>query len=222
MGRSVCEVCIYMIVPATTQANRVYVIEPQPLMARAICAVLSEDPAVAVAGTNTELDTQHLQAAAPDIIVIDCDHDMSSLPALIVQCRRILPSIRVCILTMNLSADLMMQALSAGANGYVVKDVTPDALLASIHALGNDGFYADPRLSALLLKRNVERTPSDLSPRELDVVRLIGQGLSNKEIGTRLMLSDKTVKNHVANIFVKLNVNARTQVAIYALRNGII
>lgn len=211
-----------MILPVSAETNRVYVIERQPLMARAICTVLSEDPSVVVAGTATELDPHHLRAGAPDIVVIDCDDDMSSLPGLIVQCRRAVPNVRVCVLTMSLSADLMMQALSAGANGYVVKDVTPDALLASMHALSSDGFYADPRLSALLLKRNVERTPNDLSPRELDVVRLVGQGLSNKEIGTRLLLSDKTVKNHVANIFVKLNVNARTQVAIYALRNGII
>jgi two-component system response regulator DegU len=134
----------------------------------------------------------------------------------------VLPSVRVCVLTTNLSADTMMAALSVGANGYVVKDVTPNALIDSIKAVGAEGFYADPRLSAMLLKRNVERAPHDLSPRELDVVRLIAQGLSNKEIGSRLLLSDKTIKNHVANIFTKLNVNARTQVAIYALRNKIV
>lgn len=211
-----------MISPIIAHTSRVYVIEPQPLMARAICMVLSEAPGVEIAGTTTDLDLQQLSAIAPDVILIDCDDDMSALPNFIVQCRQAAPSAGICVLTMNLSADLMMQALSAGANGYVVKDITPDALLASIRALSNDGFYADPRLSALLLKRNVDRSPNELSPRELDVVRLIGQGLSNKEIGGRLQLSDKTVKNHVANIFVKLNVNARTQVAIYALRKGII
>lgn len=211
-----------MYSPTTTQTTHIYVIEPQPLMARALCAVLAEDPAVTVAGTSSTFDMRAFGDSSPDIVLVDCDADIAALPETISRCRRAAPGVRVCVLTMNLSADLMMQALSAGANGYVVKDVTPAALLASMKALSADGFYADPRLSALLVKRNAEGTTHDLSPREMDVARLIGQGLSNKEIGARLLLSDKTVKNHVANIFTKLHVNARTQVAIYALRNGLI
>jgi DNA-binding NarL/FixJ family response regulator len=116
----------------------------------------------------------------------------------------------------------MRRALSAGADGYVVKDITPTELLASIKRVRNDGFYADPRLASILLKKNsMRRYTVELSARELDVARLIAQGLSNREISERLILSDKTVKNHVSNIFSKLNVTARTQVAIYVLRNGL-
>lgn len=220
MSRSVCEVPV--ISPVSTQTTRVYVIEPQPLMARVICAVLSEASGVSIAGSADAFDRERLAASAPDVVLIDYDAEKAGLAATIAQCRRCCPGVRVCVLTVSLSADNMLAALSAGANGYIVKDVTPDALIASVRAVSQEGFYADPRLSSVLLKRNVDKTVHDLSPRELDVVRLIGQGLSNKEIAYRLLLSDKTVKNHVANIFMKLHVNARTQVAIYALRNGLV
>lgn len=209
-----------MISPASTQ-TRVFVIEPQPLLARAICATLSAQPDVTIAGSAAFLDPGEVSTAAADIIVIDCDTDLGMLADIILQCRRRAPDVRICVLSMSLSADIMMQAISAGANGYIVKDITPEALVTSIRSLKHDGFYADPRLSSLMLKRGDKRG-SDLSPRERDVARLIGQGLSNKEIGGRLALSDKTVKNHVANIFAKLNFTARTQVAIYALRNGLV
>ena len=191
-------------------------------MARAVCTVLSSADDIVIAGSVERFDLDAFAAAGPDIALIDCDDDPAALTGLISRCRRAVPHVRICVLTMNLSADLMMQALTAGANGYVLKDVTPEALVMSLRSISSEGFYADPRLSAVLLRRGAEKTPHDLSPRELDVVRLVGQGLSNKEIGSRLLLSDKTVKNHVANIFVKLGVNARTQVAIYALRNGIV
>lgn len=212
----------YVLSSIPSQKTRIYVIEPQPLMARAVCTVLSAVDDIEITASVDRFDVNQIAAAAPDIVLVDGDTDSASLAGLISRCRRAVPQVRICVLTMNLSADLMMQALSAGANGYVLKDVTPEALIMSIRSIGNEGFYADPRLSAVLLRRGAEKTPHDLSPRELDVVRLVGQGLSNKEIGARLLLSDKTVKNHVANIFVKLGVNARTQVAIYALRNGIV
>lgn len=211
-----------MLSSIPTQTTRIYVIEPQPLMARAICTVLAAADDIVIAGSAECFDLNAFAVAAPDIVLVDCDNDPASLTNIISRCRRALPQVRICVLTMSVSADLMMQALTAGANGYVLKDVTPEALLTSIRSISHEGFYADPRLSAVLIRRGSEKSPHDLSPRELDVVRLVGQGLSNKEIGTRLLLSDKTVKNHVANIFVKLGVNARTQVAIYALRNGIV
>jgi DNA-binding NarL/FixJ family response regulator len=210
-----------MISAVSTQI-RTYVIVPQPLLARAICVALDEAADLHVVGSARGFDARAFCAAAPDIAIVDCDADITRLAETISQCRRNVPGVRICIISARLSADAMTQALSAGANGYVVKDVTPEALVSAVRALTSDGFYADPRLSTVLLRRNVQKSIVELSPRELDVVRLIAQGLSNKEIGVRLHLSDKTVKNHVANIFAKLNVKARTQIAIYALRNGLV
>jgi DNA-binding NarL/FixJ family response regulator len=98
-------------------------------------------------------------------------------------------------------------------------------MLASIKAVAGGSFYADPRLSGAVLRQRAQRRDrdiSELSPREIEVVRLIAQGLSNKEISQRLLLSDKTVKNHISSIFSKLHMTARTQVAIHAIRTGFV
>lgn len=178
-----------------------------------------------VVGDSQELDLDRVCEAAPDIILFDGDYDPNAMTVAL----RTLKSesrirAKVCVLSMHLHADRAMRAISAGADGYIVKDVAAQELFASLTALMRDGLYVDPRLSSLLLRRRLDRTWTDinpLSPREIDIVRLIAQGLSNKEISRALMLSDKTVKNHISNIFSKLNCTARTQVAIHAIRHGL-
>lgn len=204
---------------------RVFVIEPQTLLAKAICQLIKEDADLLSAGDAPAFDAQVLREAAPDLLVLDADGELSELRELVAECRASVPAARLCVLSAHLSADVMLRALSAGADGYLVKDITPSELISSLKAVVQGGFFADQRLSETLLRRHAHkrrRNAEDLSPREMDVVRFIAQGLSNKEISSRLLISDKTIKNHISSIFAKLNLNARTQVAVFAIRNGLV
>jgi DNA-binding NarL/FixJ family response regulator len=119
----------------------------------------------------------------------------------------------------------MQRCLSFGASGYVVKDVQPPELIRAVKAIVAGHSYVDPRIAGGLLRNSVSRGRVDvneLSAREVEVVKLIAEGLANKEISARLHLSEKTVKNHISRIFSKLNVNARTQAAVHAIRTGLV
>lgn len=201
---------------------RVYIIEPQPLLGKALFRMVSDDDELVVAGESMTFNAAVLAQAHPDIILADWDEDFNAIADLVQGCRRVVPQVRICVLTAHLSAPQMMRAISAGVDGYVAKDVSPAELLACVKQVAVDGFYADPRLTKLLLRSRAKHEAVQLSKRELDVVRLVAEGLSNKEIAARLMLSDKTVKNHIANIFAKLDLTARTQIAVYAIRNGLL
>ena len=126
---------------------------------------------------------------------------------------------------MRPQAELMQRCLAAGAEGYIVKDVTPAELLRAVKMVAEGDTYVDPRVAGGLLRRrsisNGRPDLDELSVRETEVVRLIAEGLSNKEISARLGLSEKTVKNHISRIFSKLNICARAQAAVHAIRMGI-
>ena len=137
-------------------------------------------------------------------------------------------TVKVLVLTSFNSWDQVYQALQAGASGYLLKNAKPEQLLAAIRAVVAGGSYLGTQLARELLER-VTRDPAEesqgLSPltgREVDVLKLIGRGLGNKEIAAELFLSAKTVKTHTANIFAKLELSNRTQAAIYAIRHGLV
>ncbi len=202
----------------------VYIIEPQVLLAKAISTVLSQDGEFQVADSRT-FDPEEFRNAAADVAVLDLDDHLAELELLISQCHTASRRTKICVISSHLSSELMLRAIAAGADGYVVKDTSPADLIRAIRTIVSDGFHADGRLAGALLRQRATRTRGDvneLSPRELQIVRLIVEGLSNKEIGQRLILSDKTVKNHVSKIFAKMRVNARTQLVIRAMRTGLV
>jgi DNA-binding NarL/FixJ family response regulator len=201
---------------------RVYVIERQPLLAKALCHVLSSIENVVIAGEAREFDAQAILRVRPEIVIADWDADHSILEDTLRTWRRALGGeIRICIMSRVRSAAVMMRAISAGADGYILKDVNPADLQACVRSLHQDGFYADHALTGTLLRNHFEDGTPRLSTRELEIARLVAQGMTNRQIAQHLALSDNTVKNHVANIFSKLNVTARTQIAVYVIRNGI-
>jgi NarL family two-component system response regulator LiaR len=200
---------------------RVYVVEPQALLGKALCRFLSSEGDVAVAGESPQCDKHLLAQAHPDVVLLDADSSPSEITDVVSRVRAWLPDVRVCILSSHASATAMMRAISAGADGYVIKDITPAELAVCIKKIGTDGFYADPRLTGKLVRECAKDDRVRLSPREIEVAKLVAEGLSNKKIADRLLVSDKTVKNHIANIFAKLDISARAQIAVYAVRKGI-
>lgn len=206
------------------QPVRVFIVEQQLLFGKAIAQALSQDRDITIAGLARNRDTAEVKDGQADVIIIDVDNDIDDIEGTVEHFRTVCPSARVCFVSMYLQPELMQRCLSAGADGYIVKDTSLQELIAAIKTLGEGASYVDPRVAATLLRgRALNHIPynGQLSPRETDIIRLIAQGLSNRDIGQRLVLSEKTVKNHVSRIFSKLHFTARSQAAVHAIRNGL-
>ena len=201
---------------------RVFVIEKQLLFGTAIAHILSSDSDISVVGLAPDREGAQLAKVRPDVVVVDIDTD--DVDTTVDALRGASPDTRICLLSTYSQPEVMQRCLSAGADGYIVKDSSLQELIAAIKAIGEGNSYVDPRVAAALLRRRApSHVPytSQLSPRETDIIRLIAQGLSNRDIGRRLVLSEKTVKNHVSRIFSKLHFTARSQAAVHAIRSGL-
>jgi DNA-binding NarL/FixJ family response regulator len=194
------------------------------MVVEALRHVYGQDPLISVVGNSAEVDPAELAVLRPDIVVLDIDGLPITIEAAIDACESASPQSRICVLSAQHRSRVMQRALSAKAAAYIMKDTSPATMIEIVHSVARGDYYADPRLAGAMLRRRSTRgnDASELSGREFEIVRLIADGLSNREIGNRLSLSEKTVKNHVSHILAKLKVNARSGVAVYAVRNGIV
>ena len=209
---------------SSSSAVKVLIIESQSLFAKALSYLLSLDRSLDIVGDAPALTLDALETFLPDVVLVDLDDPTFELELSISTVRAKLPALRICVMSMHLKPEVMQRCLSAGADGYVAKDVAPAELSRAIRAIYEGASYVDPRVAGGVLRRRGAGSSDlreQLSSRELEIVRLIAEGLSNKEIGQRLFLTEKTVKNHTSRIFTKLNVVARTQVAVHAIRSGL-
>ena len=209
-----------------TDTVRLYIIEGQVLFAKALCQVFAQERAFEMVGDAQTIDEAGILRAKPDVIIVDLDGTNMSLVDALERCRTIAPDARICALTMRPAPEIMQRALAAGAEGYVIKDVTPSELIRAVKLVASGETYVDPRVAGGWLRRRSTGTRradlNELSVRETEVIRLIAEGLSNKEISARLNLSEKTIKNHISRIFSKLNIYARTQAAVHAIKLGLL
>jgi DNA-binding NarL/FixJ family response regulator len=204
---------------------RVAIVQSQALFAIALAEILGADGDVEVISDHRTPDAERLAAENPHVIVIDLDGQPSDLATTLGTCTSAVPDGRICVLSMELSSETMEDCMNHGAGAYIVKDISPPELLRAIKTVAAGESYIDPRIGGSLLRMRAlnggRRDPTALSTREEIVLRLIAEGLANKEIGRRLHLSEKTVKRHVTRIFSKLNISARSQAAVYAVRAGL-
>ena len=137
-----------------------------------------------------------------------------------------IPNLKTIMLTIHDEAEYLRRAMELGAKGYVLKDSDSDALASAIRAVYNGSVYIQPTMAIYLLGDFSAKTPigkkTFLTKREIQVLKLVTNGMLNKEIAIRLRISEKTVKNHVSNIFKKIEVSDRTQAAIYAIKTGLV
>lgn len=212
--------------PIRTDTIRLYIIESQALFAKALCQVFSSDLAIEITGDSQIVNEATVLKARPDVVLLDVDGGSMAMMDVIATVRAILPKTRVCVLTMRPEPEIMQRCLSAGADGYIVKDVTPPELINAVKLVARGENYVDPRVAGGWLRRrsngNRRADLNELSTRETEVIRLIAEGLSNKEISARLGLSEKTIKNHISRIFSKLNIYARAQAAVHAIKLGLL
>ena len=135
--------------------------------------------------------------------------------------------IKILMLTVHNEVEYLIKAIDIGADGYLLKDSGSEELRRAITAVMNGQNYIQPSLipslNARLIKRDTDKEKIDsLTKRELEVLILIANGMFNKEIAMKLNISERTVKNHISNIFKKIEVVDRTQAAVFAIRNGLI
>jgi DNA-binding NarL/FixJ family response regulator len=129
------------------------------------------------------------------------------------------PAARAIVLSSFIEDEKLLPAVRAGAAGYLLKDVEPQQLVEAIRTVHAGGALLHPRVASRLLE---EMASDPLTPREREVLALIGRGMANKVIARELSLSEKTVKAHVSSILAKLGVSDRTQAALYAVRAGLV
>ncbi|MBV9462650.1 MAG: response regulator transcription factor [Verrucomicrobiae bacterium] len=212
-----------------TRPIKVAIIETQRLFSKALSMMLAADHDLQVVCDAPSIASAALAARRPDIVILDIEHtgperySLFDVAELIAQCRKEVPDVSVCILSGRSEPELMQRCLAAGASGYIMKDVIPQEFRQAIKVVAKGDPYVDARLAGGILRRRTMHDGNDaceLSRREIEIVTLIAKGLSNKEIGARLSLSEKTVKNHVSRIFSKLNISARSQAAVHAIKSG--
>ncbi|MBC5809266.1 MAG: response regulator transcription factor [Candidatus Eremiobacteraeota bacterium] len=210
----------------TTSGLRIAIVESQVLFAKALCGIFADDPEFKVVGDYRTPQTANLQGVAPSLVVLDLDGQNGDIALTLGACKEAAPGARICVLSMNLSPEIMQRCLSNGAEAYIIKDISPAELIRAVKTVAEGQSYVDPRVAGGLLRRRSlnggKPDIMELSARESEVLKLIAEGLANKQISARLHLSEKTVKNHVSRIFSKLNISARTQAAVHAIRAGIV
>ncbi len=206
---------------------RLAIIEQQTLFRKSLCQLLAKDERFLVIPECIETcELSRIAAGRPDLVLLDVDFHKGDPVDAVKFLRESQPNVKICLLSMHAQQDLLARSLIFGVEGYVIKDISPADLNRALLMIFGGDVYVDPRLAGNMLRRLSTRRyrsdPTELSERETDVIRLIALGLSNKDISEKLFLSEKTVKNHISRIFSKLNVTARTQAAIHAIKNGIV
>ena len=141
---------------------------------------------------------------------------------------REMPHVGIIFCTVFEDDEFVFAGIQAGGRGYIVKDDDPETMLRAIRAVANGESLLGPAVAHKVMRQFAvlasKQTPlvDDLTPRELDVLKLIASGLTNRQIAEELTLSEKTVKNHINNIFSKLHINDRSQAILYAIRQGLV
>ncbi|EMY4799636.1 TPA: response regulator [Bacillus pacificus] len=174
---------------------------------------------------NGEDALTFVQTKRPDVVLMDLSMPKMDGIEATKRIKQYDETIKILILSSFSEQDYVLPALEAGADGYQLKEVQPEQLVASIIAVheGNTNFH--PKVTPALLGRSVvkkENPFSMLTKREQEVLREIAQGRSNKEIAAVLHITEQTVKTHVSNVLAKLEVDDRTQAALYAVKYGVI
>ena len=205
-----------------TPAIRVLLVDDHPVVRQGLRALLSTQDGIEVVGEAGDggAGVDAAGRLSPDVVLMDVVMPkMDGVEALRRICERH-AQIRVVMLTSYADERRAMEAVDAGASGFLLKDASPRDVAAAIRAAHRGEAVLHPAVAAKLLaeRRRPPAAHADLTPRELEVLRLIARGLQNKQIAAELRLSEKTVKTHVSAILRKLGVADRTQAAMYAVR----
>lgn len=218
--------------------NRVVIVDDHPMFRQGLRDVLETDPGLQIVGeaANGEMALRLVDESEPDVVLLDINLPDINGIQVTRQIRARQPDVRVIVITGYDDVEQAFHAIRAGASAYCAKDITPELLIKIIYAV-QDGYFVvgEQQMShedtIKWVEEKIGRLPGalvtgsedsfvPLSPREMEILEYVTHGRSNKEIAYSLGISHQTVKNHMTAILRKLNVDDRTQAAVYALSRG--
>lgn len=215
---------------------KVLIADDHPLIREGLTRVLGLDPAILVVGEARDGQdaVEKTRLLFPDVVLMDLHMpQMGGLPAARL-IKAEFPDVQIIALTVDDGEKSIHEVFNAGINGYILKDIKPDALTATVRAVFAGETVMDHRISRILFKESAGPLPAaeiaaglstgeePLTPRELEILCHIASGEHNGDIARKLFISEKTVKNHISSIFRKLGVEDRTQAVLYAIKNKIV
>ncbi len=170
---------------------------------------------------------EKLQHVQPDILLLDINMPNVNGIEVLEEIKKKNIPVKVLMLTVHSEAEYLVQAVDIGANGYILKDSGSEELKKAIQSVMDGDSYIQPSLipslNSRLVNRDIDKEKiAALTKREMEILTQIAGGMFNKEIAMNLNISERTVKNHISNIFKKIDVSDRTQAAVFAIRNNIV
>jgi NarL family two-component system response regulator LiaR len=211
-----------------TSRIRVLIADDHAILRKGIRALLGTEPDIEVIGETADgLETvAQAEAMSPDVILMDLVMPKMDGIEATRQIAAEQPGVRILVLTSFAADDKVFPAIKAGALGYILKDSGPAELVQAIHQVYHGQPSLEPSIALKVLYElshppQQPPTAEPLSERELQVLRLLAQGKSNREIAEKLLIAELTVRTHVSNILGKLHLASRTQAALYALKEGL-
>ena len=225
-----------MVEPSADDGDiiRVLIADDQALFRRGLYVVLGTEDAIKVVAEaeNGEEAIAKTEELAPDVVLMDVRMPRVNGIDAARRIREISPSTKILMLTVSDEEDDLYEAIKAGANGYLLKEISVEEVPRAIRAVAQGQSLISPSMASKLLnefsalaKRAEERNQypaPTLTGRELEVLRLVARGMSNREIAEDLFISENTVKNHVRNILEKLHLHSRMEAVIYAVRTRLL
>lgn len=211
---------------------RVLVVDDQELFRRGLTMLLSVEPGIEVVGeANDGVEGTNLaQTAAPDVVLLDVRMPKRSGIEACVAIKEVVPSAKIIMLTVSDEEADLYEAVKNGASGYLLKDSSIDEVAQAVRVVAEGQSLISPSMAVKLIDefKQMSRPEREQGPnlrlteRELDVLRLVAHGHSNKEIAARLFISENTVKNHVRNMLEKLQLHSRMEAVMFAVREKLL
>lgn len=207
---------------------RILLVEDQTIVRQGLKIILEQDENMKVAyeANNGKEAVEILEEHMVDFIMMDVRMPVMNGIEATRNIKQRWPEVKILILTTFNDDEYALEALKEGANGFLLKTADPNKLIEAVHSCMKGGLTIHDEVAAKVMPRLLQHTDKpaievDLSPRELKVTKLVGEGLTNKEIAKALFLSIGTVKNHLTQILQKTGLRDRTQLAIFAVKHGI-
>ncbi|TDC17019.1 response regulator transcription factor [Actinomadura bangladeshensis] len=211
--------------PEATGSIRVFLLDDHEVVRRGVAALLSAEDDIEIVGEagTAEHALARIPAARPDVAVLDVRLPDGDGVGVCRELRSQMPDLACLMLTSFDDEDALFEAVMAGAAGYVLKQIHGSDLVGAVRTVATGQSLLDPRSTARMLQRLRDRQDKQdplkgLTEQERHIFDLIGEGLTNRQIGERLFLAEKTVKNYISNIFAKLGMSRRTQAAALAAK----
>lgn len=210
---------------------RVLLVDDHPMVRRGLRDFLGLFDDLEVVGEvgDGEAALTAVTTTRPDVVLMDLQMPRLDGIAATARLRALRPDIEVVALTGFVDEDRVIAAIEAGASGFVLKDAEAESVAAAIRAAHSGEMYLDPAVAATVARRlrqpaggpGTDAARLGLTPRELDVLRLVAHGLPNRAIGDSLGITERTARTHVSNILAKLRLASRTQAALFAIERGL-